>query len=657
MLDNNSDVALRVAEAGFPIFPCAQDKKPLVKWRAVSTTDADVIKAWWQQWPSALPAIDCGKSDLVVIDCDRHDDGQDGVAAFAALCKEYDQSLDDLLIVKTPSGGRHVYFRQPANGEVFGNGRGALPAGIDVRGAGGYVIAPGAQLADGRRYETTKSLDIKSELPAWSAQILRSNNGERLTLDEAGERERAYASAALDGIAVDLAACAPGGRNNTLNNAAFRLGTMIARGWLARGEAENRLTDAATACGLVKDDGMRSVKQTIKSGLDAGTRQPRCDLENREPTKEQPATADPLDGFTFDGVEQITPPPMLVDELLPTRGLAIAGGQSGAGKTFVAILLATCLAGRKPFFGKDVSERVGALYVAAEGQGMIAARFAAAKDALGLDIEKPLPIAWLKAPPPLNTKEQAEAFAAKLRALDAEFRKEHRVRLGVVILDTVAATFEMKDENDNAEAAKACARMRQIADAFGGLVVPVHHYGKTPEAGLRGASAWRAGGDVVLAVLAEIDPFTGHVERRELAISKARDGVTGPIAPFTLEFTTLGTTASGKEFGTCYVAPNLGGETRFGKAKGRPNRSDTALRDAVIEALDGGSTITVRGNTVRAATVEAVRLEFNRRYAVSENDELKAARAKRVAFNRALTRLPREFGMGETNGSQWIWRA
>src|SRR5262249_2775362 len=235
--------------------------------------------------------------------------------------------------------------------------------------------------------------------------------------------------------------------------------------------------------------------------------------------KERPSAPTPLEGSTCDGGRKTPPPPMLVDELLPTRGLAIAGGQSGAGKTFVAILLATCLAGRKPFFGKDVSKRVGALYVAAEGQGMIAARFAAARDALGLDIEKPLPIAWLKAPPPLNTKEQAEAFAAKLRALDAEFRKEHRVRLGVVILDTVAATFEMKDENDNAEAAKACARMRQNADAFGGLVVPVHHYGKTPEAGLRGASAWRAGGDVVLAVLAEIDPFTGHVERRELAVN------------------------------------------------------------------------------------------------------------------------------------------
>ena len=37
----------------------------------------------------------------------------------------------------------HAYFKQP-NGKPIGNGRGRLPKGIDVRGVGGFVIAPGA---------------------------------------------------------------------------------------------------------------------------------------------------------------------------------------------------------------------------------------------------------------------------------------------------------------------------------------------------------------------------------------------------------------------------------------------------------------------------------------------------------------------------------
>ena len=45
----------------------------------------------------------------------------------------------DVPVVKTPNGGLHVYFKQP-NGEALGNGRGSLPPGIDVRGAGGFVV-------------------------------------------------------------------------------------------------------------------------------------------------------------------------------------------------------------------------------------------------------------------------------------------------------------------------------------------------------------------------------------------------------------------------------------------------------------------------------------------------------------------------------------
>ena len=46
-------------------------------------------------------------------------------------------------------------------------------------------------------------------------------------------RERAYASAALDGCAEELARTAAGDRNNILYKKSFRIGTMVARGWIA----------------------------------------------------------------------------------------------------------------------------------------------------------------------------------------------------------------------------------------------------------------------------------------------------------------------------------------------------------------------------------------------------------------------------------------
>ena len=146
---DNLSAALALASAGIKIFPAGADKRPLLKgWQDAATSDADQINTWWDH-AAALPAIPCGQNDLLVIDCDRHDGGADGVAAFKSLVAAHGGLPRQVPLVKTPNGGLHVYFRQP-NGEALGNGRGSLPPGIDVRGAGGFVVGPGARLPDGR---------------------------------------------------------------------------------------------------------------------------------------------------------------------------------------------------------------------------------------------------------------------------------------------------------------------------------------------------------------------------------------------------------------------------------------------------------------------------------------------------------------------------
>jgi len=72
------------------------------------------------------------------------------------------------------------------------------------------------------------------------------------------------------------------GRNDALNKAAFRLGTMIARNWIGRAQVEDRLMAAAAACGLVDDDGERATRATLESGLTNGEQQPHPDLDDRE---------------------------------------------------------------------------------------------------------------------------------------------------------------------------------------------------------------------------------------------------------------------------------------------------------------------------------------------------------------------------------------
>jgi hypothetical protein len=71
------------------------------------------------------------------------------------------------------------------------------------------------------------------------------------------------------------------GRNVALNGVAYRLGRMVANGWLDQAEVVHSLRAAANSNGLVAEDGPRSIEMTIKSGLNAGLRNPHPGLGER----------------------------------------------------------------------------------------------------------------------------------------------------------------------------------------------------------------------------------------------------------------------------------------------------------------------------------------------------------------------------------------
>jgi hypothetical protein len=86
------------------------------------------------------------------------------------------------------------------------------------------------------------------------------------------EHLRRYALAAACGEADVLAATVPGGRNDALNLAAFRLGRFISAGLLTPTEVETALETACGAGGnnYIPDDGPISFHSTLASGVQAG---------------------------------------------------------------------------------------------------------------------------------------------------------------------------------------------------------------------------------------------------------------------------------------------------------------------------------------------------------------------------------------------------
>jgi hypothetical protein len=300
----NLTAALSLAAAGLPVFPAGPDKRPLlVGWQEKASTDEEQIRNWWNTHPAALPAIVVGRARLVVIDCDRHPDGSDGIEAFKQLLGANGGNLADVPMTKTARGGAHLFFKQP-KGEPLGNRRGGLPDGIDVRGVGGFVIAPGAVLPDGKQWQSVDGRPLLAdafkagtipELPQWLTDIIRANrkpNGDGIEYARSfadmrganGIREQKYALAALSGCAIELARTAEGGRNEKLNKVAYHMGRMVVRGWIEEAPVIDAFLEACNKNSYLREHGRNGTVKTIRSGINAGHKAPHPDLPDREPS-------------------------------------------------------------------------------------------------------------------------------------------------------------------------------------------------------------------------------------------------------------------------------------------------------------------------------------------------------------------------------------
>jgi putative DNA primase/helicase len=256
-----------------------------------------------------------------MLDPDRHG-GPDGVEAFAQLVCDEIGELPPHPTTQTAGGGFHHIFRQP-DGAPIGNQIGNLPAGIDVRGKGGWFVAPGAVRGDGAVWRTLDGTPPLAQayrdraIPKLCdklATIIRApkqNGGNGATpllastsamppnwQQQATAREHAFAAAALTNLAAQLAATAPGQRNRKLYDCAFRLGTMIVREWIDRVTVANALWASCRSNGLVTDDGNDSVQATLASGFKDSTACPHEDLKDRDdgkPNADKPSLEKPND--------------------------------------------------------------------------------------------------------------------------------------------------------------------------------------------------------------------------------------------------------------------------------------------------------------------------------------------------------------------------
>jgi Bifunctional DNA primase/polymerase, N-terminal/Primase C terminal 1 (PriCT-1) len=260
---------------------CASPGKHPMTLHGLRDASRDPDDAWatWERWPDANVGICTGMpSGIVVIDVD----GADGEASLAAIIARHEPLPETLTARTGREGGRHLYFGV-ADQEIR-NSAGRLGAKLDVRGQGGYIVAPPSMHISGRRYEWIDDAPI-APLPDWLRGLMLATPAPASRRIATGNTS----SADLLRRGRTYVALADGAGEGTRNGACFRLAGHLAAlagehgETLAEGEIIELLYDFNRRCQPPLST--KELENAVRSGMTNGT--PRDPKTSRHPNHRQ----------------------------------------------------------------------------------------------------------------------------------------------------------------------------------------------------------------------------------------------------------------------------------------------------------------------------------------------------------------------------------
>lgn len=540
--------ALDWAARGFRIFPLVPGgKKPAFakwNWTEKATVDPDEIEKWWSVADYNIGVLTTG---LIVVDADNKH-GKTGSMEYI------DRGWPtDTLSVKTPSGGEHFYFTGPDRS----NSVDLLAFGLDIRAKNGYVIAPGSRLDPdlpdnkgvGGDYILTVDAPLQPAPEDLIGQLLAPREKSDTTLpateldrDDALNRGATFAKtvpASVYGEGADLYTFRVVCQIKDIGVSESQAFDLLAEHYLPRCIAPRTPEEQHNWLA-------RKVENAYAYGsLPAGVSSPHAEFSGVDIPEPVFAAVDPLPAanrWIDHGSEWNVDISWLFYKVLPQSGAAFLVGPPGAGKTFVALELARCLATGKKFFEVEPDDKGGAVFLfgGTEGSGL-EERMAA------LGEEERLPISATR----VHGLGQGDTLAQmrdEIRRKAEQMQEVHGVPLRLVVIETLSASGLLEDENSNSEAAAAMSALAQVGRDLGVLMLVTHHPPKNGS-GERGAGAIRGSADYVLEIQRE-----GSSSIRELAMTKARNAPERILGSFSLVPVVLGKDSRGREVSSLTVS-------------------------------------------------------------------------------------------------------
>lgn len=312
-------------DLGFSLIPVRVGEKiPAIQWARyqIQRATLDEISEWQRAGHNA--GIVTGEiSRIIVLDCDTPE----------AIAQAKELGIPEGTVSVRTANGCHYYFRHP--GFPVANKARLLP-GMDLRGDGGFVVAPGSVHETGTVYEwlnhpAWNEIELPSE---WLLKRLR-DRPEIEPPSPASMSATPYGQSALDRELTILRNAQEGSRNDQLNCSAHALAQLAAGGHIDTAATKRALHHAAQSIGLEADE----IERTLESGWRAGSLMPRG------PKQANGALSPQANIISARELVQLTFPQLqwAIPRLLP-EGLALLAGKPKFGKSYLAIQMAIAVA-------------------------------------------------------------------------------------------------------------------------------------------------------------------------------------------------------------------------------------------------------------------------------------------------------------------------
>lgn len=176
--------AVDYAQKGWYVFPIKRGSKIPLTTNGLkdATTNLTIIEDWWRKWDDANIGVVTGRaSNIVVLDIDPAHDGDRSLRKL----ENSHGKLPPTLQAITGTKGRHFYFKYPEDLSIVRNKAGLDGhPGIDLRGDGGYVVAPPSIHANGYSYEWKDELSQICNVPRWLLLIMKKDIKVEVTQDQ-----------------------------------------------------------------------------------------------------------------------------------------------------------------------------------------------------------------------------------------------------------------------------------------------------------------------------------------------------------------------------------------------------------------------------------------------------------------------------------------